>query len=130
MLNWFEWFVIGVDAVILAYISCIYILLLSQKKIELPLFHRPYTVIIPCYNEAPRFLERCVKSVVEANGEKQVILVDNNSNKRTTIKMITKLTKKYPDILVLQEKRQGKRFAHSRGLHQAEYELIVFVDSD
>jgi len=87
------------------------------------------SIIIPCYNEEYDYLKRCVDSIVNAEGDKQIILVDNNSNLSETLKAIEEY-KKMGEVLVLNEKRQGKRFAHSKGLEYAEGEVVVFVDSD
>ncbi|MEK6883139.1 MAG: glycosyltransferase [Nanoarchaeota archaeon] len=92
-------------------------------------YNKPFSVIIPCYNEESRYLLDCVNSIIKAEGNKQIILVNNNSNKEETLNAINEI-KRNKNVLVLNEKRQGKRFAHSKGLKYAKHELVVFVDSD
>lgn len=120
--------VLGIISII--YVWLVYLILISVKPTKYDKnYKKPITVIIPCYNEEPKYLIRCINSILEADGEKQIILVDNNSNKEPTIQAINSF-RKNKAILILDEKRQGKRFAHSKGLMHAKYEIIIFVDSD
>lgn len=112
------------------YIWLVYALIISSKKPNYNKnFRQPVSVIIPCYNEDLVYLKRCVESILNCNGEKQVILVNNNSNKPETTQALKEL-KSNRRILIVNENRQGKRFAHSAGLKFAKHEIIVFVDSD
>ena len=113
----------------LCYIIYIYALLISKEEKDYGDKSHPVSVIVPCYNEEPKALRECIKSIYVAGGEKQIILVDNNSNE-TTKSTIRQIKSYYPEVLVLEESRQGKRFAHSKGLQYAKYDIIVFVDSD
>lgn len=115
----------------LIYVTYIYALWLSKEEVEYGDYAEPVSVIIPCFNEGGKELTLCVESILKAKGKKQVILVDNNSNKPETANAISKLMEKYPyQFKLLFEKRQGKRFAHSKGLEYAKYEIVCFVDSD
>lgn len=112
------------------YIWLVYALIISSKTPKYNKnFRQPVSVIIPCYNENPVYLKKCVDSIVNCNGEKQIILVNNNSNNPETIQVLNEL-KSNKKILIINEQRQGKRFAHSTGLKLAKHEIIVFVDSD
>jgi hyaluronan synthase len=113
-----------------SYIIFIYALLISKKEKKYEDYNKKFTVIIPCYNEEYEYLIKTIQSVQDAKGDKQMILVDNNSDKPETLKAIKKIRKKFPDFLILHEKRQGKRFAHSKGLEYAKGEVVVFIDSD
>ena len=107
----------------------LYTLLIIKKEPRYKEYNEPFTIIIPCYNEPYQFLKDCVDSIINAEGEKQIILVDNNSNHKDTLKAIEEY-KKNPFVKVLKEKKQGKRFAHAKGLKYTENEIVVFVDSD
>jgi len=115
---------------ILIYIIYLYSLWFSKKEDNYQNYDKPFSVIIPCYNETPKYLFSCISSVMKAKGDKQIILVDNNSNKEETLDTIDCLRLKYPNLITLREKRQGKRYAHSKGLRFAKHEIIVFIDSD
>src|SRR3989338_10404316 len=91
------------------YIWLVYVLIISSKMPKYDKnFRQPVSVIIPCYNEDPVYLKRCIESILNCNGEKQVILVNNNSNKLETIQALNEL-KSNRKILIITEKRQGKR---------------------
>jgi hyaluronan synthase len=113
----------------LAYIIYVYLLYFAREDKFYEKYDKPFSVIIPCYNEGYKELKECVNSILIARGDKQIILVNNNSNKEETIRAIKEFSNN-PKILLLKEKRQGKRFAHSKGLKYAKHDLIVFVDSD
>ena len=115
--------------VILGYFAALYYLILLSPRRNYKEVYSPFTVIIPCYNEEYDYLKKCVDSIVNAEGDKQIILVDNNSNLDGALKAIEEY-KKNGGVLVLEEKRQGKRFAHSKGLQYAKCDIVVFVDSD
>lgn len=113
------------------YIIYIYSLWLSIDKIEYTDYHQPVSVIIPCYKEGFQELIECVTSCMEANGEKEVILIDNNNDPNSiTCSAINHLSTIFPNLIIEREVRQGKRFAHSTGLNISKYKLVVFVDSD
>src|SRR3989344_5588271 len=42
-------------------------------------FYTPFTVVVPCYNEDPVLLERCIESVENAKGDKKIIIIDDGS---------------------------------------------------
>src|SRR3954454_14974548 len=37
------------------------------------------SVLIPCYNEKPDLLEKCIDSVVHARGNKEILVIDDGS---------------------------------------------------
>lgn len=116
--------------ILVGYIIFIYVLLALKKKKYTKLYNKPFSVIIPCYNEKPKYLDLCVSSCMEADGEKEIILVNDGSNKKLTIEKIKELEKRYSNLIVIHQKNQGKRFAHKFGLTKCSYDLIILVDSD
>lgn len=118
------------SAVVLMYIIYVYALLVMKENKRYLLYNKPFTVIVPCYNEEASYLMEMAKSVHDAKGKKQIILVDNNSDKPETLNAIKRIKKEFPEFKILFEKRQGKRFAHSKGLEYAKHRLIIFIDSD
>lgn len=118
---------------IITVIYCWFINLLLFSKIlrkdNYKEYYKPVSIIIPCYNEDPTLLKECVESCINSDGKHQIILINNNSSNADCLKMID-FFRKDRQILVLDEKKQGKRFAHSKGLKYAKYDIIVFIDSD
>ena len=92
--------------------------------------YSPFTVIIPCYNERSDLLEKCVKSVVNAVGEKKIIIIDDGS-KNNIWETIQTLASRYPNILTHRfEKNKGKREALYWAFGKIETDYIITIDSD
>ena len=114
--------------VILGYFGTLYCLILVRKRKPLGDYEESFSVIIPCYNEPYKNLKDCVGSLIRAKGEKQIILIDNNSNDPETLRAIDEY-RKNDKVLVLTQRIQGKRYAHAKGLAYAQNEIVVFVHS-
>ncbi len=112
------------------YIWWIYALLLANTEKNDSAHFEKTSIIIPCYNEEREYLIKCVDSALKTIGSSEVILVNNNSNKQETLETFYFLKAKYPELLILNQPKQGKRFAHAKGLEYATGKIIVFVDSD
>lgn len=101
---------------------------LNEKESDLSV-----TVIIPCYNEDPKLLEACLKSIQNQKilGKLNTIIVDDGSK---NIKQLLPVLNKYKklanfDVFIF-KKNQGKRFAQKLGFDKATGEIIVTIDSD
>jgi cellulose synthase/poly-beta-1,6-N-acetylglucosamine synthase-like glycosyltransferase len=89
------------------------------------------SVIIPFYNEDKDALERTVRSVCEADGNTEVIVVDDGSPDEGTFKEMKKVFKGETKVRLLRyETNKGKRQAQYVGFKEARGEFIVTVDSD
>ncbi len=88
------------------------------------------SVIIPTFNRA-LFLERAVLSVVKQRdfyGE--IIIVDDGSTD-TTERVVKDLCEKYNKVMhYIYQENKGPAAARNRGLRDAQYDLIAFLDSD
>ncbi|MFT7859438.1 MAG: glycosyltransferase [Sulfurimonas sp.] len=83
------------------------------------------TVVIPTYNRYS-FLQRALKSVfAQTYPVKEVIVVDDGSNDQTS-----QIQHKYPQVRYIYQSNQGVSSARNRGVKEALYEWIVFLDSD
>ena len=88
------------------------------------------SVVIPCYNEK-RLLEKIlVKISFIKDIDKEIIVVDDGSDKETKEIIQNCIEKKLIDKIVTLEKNYGKGFALKRGIEEAEKEIILFQDSD
>lgn len=87
------------------------------------------SVIVPFYNEKPELLRKCLHSLLNANGNTQIIVVDDGSPDKTCAALVRKV---FSDkiIFVRYELNKGKRHAQGEGFRQATGEIIVTVDSD
>lgn len=91
------------------------------------------SVLVPSYNEHPNLLRACIDSVMNAKGNKEVIVIDDGS-KNGLQDVYVDMKLKYGDSLLIRSfsKNQGKRHA----MHHAVTKLIshskyvVTIDSD
>ena len=92
--------------------------------------YTPFTVVIPCYNESAELLTRCVESVVNAQGEKQIIIIDDGS-KNNIYETIKLLEAKYDNISSHRfKKNMGKRHALHYAFKKIKTEFVITIDSD
>ncbi len=91
------------------------------------------TVIIPCYNEDPKLLESCLKSITNQQilGKLNTIVIDDGSKNIKELLPVLNKYKKMPnfDVFIF-EKNKGKRFAQKLGFDKSTGDIIVTIDSD
>ena len=90
-------------------------------------------VIIPCYNENPRLLESCLKSITNQQilGKLNTIVIDDGSKNIKELLPVLNKYKKLPNFEVfIFEKNKGKRMAQKVGFDRATGDIIVTIDSD
>ena len=84
------------------------------------------SVIIPTFNRRS-FVKDAIDSVLsQSYVVDEIIVVDNNSTDGTN----TLIKKKYPQIKLIQEKKQGVSNARNAGILIAQNDWIAFLDSD
>ncbi len=87
------------------------------------------SVVVPVYN-VEKFLDRCVKSIVEQTyGILEIILVDDGS-KDISAEICDKWAQKDVRITVIHKDNAGAGFARNSGIDSANGKYILFVDSD
>lgn len=86
-----------------------------------------FSIIVPVYN-VEKYLERCVKSLVDQQGV-EIILVDDGSTDKSGI-LCDKFARDYFNIQVIHQKNGGLSCARNTGISVALGEYIIFVDSD
>ncbi len=92
------------------------------------------SVILPARNEE-RFIERCLKSLIEQDYENyEIIAVDDRSDDRTG-EIIKKIAQKNSKLIYVlaepkPEKWTGKNWACIEGFKKAAGELLLFTDAD
>ena len=89
-------------------------------------------VLVPCYNEAPELLYKSIRSVILAEGKKDVYIVDDGSANAQTKLLIRRFAEKYQVQVHFFDSNKGKRHA----IHYAVTEMVgdadfvVTIDSD
>ncbi len=103
------------------------------RKPKYPLYAgERISVIMPCYNEEPELLKKAVESVLAAEGNKEIILVnDGSTNKiRKTMHM---LHRRYDEVRLIEyQQNKGKRIAIWHAVKKLDLlsQFIVCLDSD
>ncbi|MGH7195307.1 MAG: glycosyltransferase [Candidatus Saccharimonadales bacterium] len=86
-------------------------------------------VVVPVYNEAahlPKCLDGLIKQLQNVN---EIIIIDNNSSDES-LTIARNYAKKYQQISVLLEPKQGLVPARNRGFRAAKSEIIARIDAD
>lgn len=87
------------------------------------------SIIIPIYN-VERYLQKCVKSVVDQLKENsEIILVDDGSSDRSP-ELCDYFAKNYDFITVLHKANGGLSSARNTGISYAHGKYLLFLDSD
>lgn len=87
------------------------------------------SIIIPCYNGA-RFLDECIRSVVEQKMAHEIILVDDGSTDDSRERANLWLRDGSANLVVMCQKNQGPAVARNTGLRMAQGKYVGFLDVD
>ncbi len=92
-------------------------------------FKNKISIIIPCYNDGV-YLSEAVKSVIECNKNLyEIIIVDDGSTDKETIKIIRDLEGKN-EIKVCRISHKGQSVARNEGVKMSKYPYLLFLDAD
>lgn len=87
------------------------------------------SVIVPAYN-ASKYINDCVKSVLNQDYQNFELIVVNDGSKDNTLELLNKLADTDERIIVIDKKNGGVSTARNAGLEKARGEYIAFLDSD
>lgn len=87
------------------------------------------SLIIPCYN-ASRFLAKCLNSFVPQLTDEIEIICVNDGSKDNTAEIISEYSKKYPQIIGVNQSNGGSAAARNNGFSKAHGEYIWYFDAD
>ena len=83
------------------------------------------SVIIPLYN-AEKYIEECIKSIIEAEPlDKEIIIVNNNSKDKGP-----EIVSKFKEVKLIQEIKKGPSAARNRGIKESTGDILLFLDDD
>ncbi|MCC6545472.1 MAG: glycosyltransferase [Nitrospirae bacterium] len=87
------------------------------------------SIITPVFN-GKRFIEFCIKNVIEQNcPDAEHIIVDGGSTDGT-VEIIKRYAEKYPHIRWVSEKDRGQSDAMNKGIAMARGEILGFLNAD
>ena len=89
------------------------------------------SVIVPIYNSF-EYLDKCISSIINQSiGFKNIeLILVNDGSTDNSEKIIKKYTKKYKNIIYIDQANGGQANARNNGLKIASGEYVSFVDSD
>lgn len=85
------------------------------------------SIVVPVYN-AEKYIEMCIEALLSQSYPQEkyeIIMVDNNSTDRSF-----EIMKRYHNIQLLSENKQGSYAARNCGIHKAIGSIIAFTDAD
>ena len=91
------------------------------------------SVVIPTYNRLP-ILEKCLRALESQNLHGalegfEVVVVDDGSTDRT-VQWLQQRGEQFPHVRLIEQEHGGPAEGRNRGVHQANGDVIVFIDSD
>ncbi|PIZ80499.1 hypothetical protein COX99_02385 [Candidatus Pacearchaeota archaeon CG_4_10_14_0_2_um_filter_31_10] len=127
MINVWNVFALIYSVFIFAYLFILFFLIAFRRKEYKKPYLKPFSIIIPCYNEDSKYLNLCLNSIINANGNKKIILVDDGSTKKETLDTLKRYENK---ITIIHKENGGKISAQVEGLKYVNTEIVIFTDSD
>ncbi len=88
-----------------------------------------FSVVIPAYNRA-NTIERAINSVLHQTYQDFEVIVVDDGSKDNTAEIVRDLASKDHRIRYIHQENQGAQVARNRGIMEAQYEWIAFLDSD
>ena len=87
------------------------------------------SIIIPVYN-VQEYLAICLDSVIKQTIKNKEVIVINDGSTDNCYEILTEYKKKYPEMIIINQKNSGISATRNAGLKVASGEYIAFVDSD
>lgn len=94
-------------------------------------FDYKVTIVIPVYN-AEKYLRDCIESLLKQTifqQDMEIILINDGSTDNSA-EIYNEYTKKYPNIIAIEQENQGVSAARNVGIKEAKGKYIMFLDSD
>lgn len=107
----------------------------QEKNEKKNIFFPPISIIICAKNEAAN-LSAKLPFILQQNYPKFEVIVVNDASEDATSDVLQVFQEKYPHLKIIHvpsdtvRNMQGKKFALSRGLKEAEYDIVLLTDAD
>ncbi len=138
IINFIAYFILVYSFLTFGYLIYRYLFSVIHSVDELTHPHRKtmnympsVSIVIPCYNESPVDLEKCiVASCDNSYPNKEIIVIDDGSKNKESWETVKRLQKKYHFRAIRFKKNKGKRWGMYVGFKKARGEFVVTMDSD
>lgn len=87
------------------------------------------SIIIPVYN-MEKYLSVCLDSIFCQTLKDIEVICINDGSTDNTREILRLYEKKYPNIVIMNQKREGAGKARNKGLHYAKGQFVAFMDPD
>lgn len=87
------------------------------------------SVVIPAFN-AEVYIEKSIQSILKQIVHVNEIIIVDDGSVDQTCKVVQKIKKEEPKIVLLTQKNAGASTARNRGIHEATGDWILFLDAD
>ncbi len=87
------------------------------------------SIIVPMYNSA-KFIDRCLKSIMNQSYEDIEIIVINDGSTDGSFEHASELAACDERVHIVSQDNHGLVYSRKRGIEQAKGEYVLFVDSD
>ena len=87
------------------------------------------SIIIPVYN-VQQYLPKCLDSVINQTIKNREIIIINDGSTDASSQILKSYKKKYPELIIIDQKNSGISETRNVGLKRATGEYVGFVDSD
>ena len=88
-----------------------------------------YSFIVPVYN-TEKYLEKCLDSLLDQTFKDFEIIIVNDGSTDNSKNIIDNYTKKYKNIILLDQKNEGLSMARNNGVKKSSGKYLLFIDSD
>lgn len=87
------------------------------------------SIIIPAYN-CEKYIERCVKSIINQKNNLIEIIIINDGSTDNTLEICKNLENQYKNIKIIDQENSGVSYSRNIGVEKANGKYIMFVDAD
>lgn len=87
-------------------------------------------VVIPCYNEKPENLSKCLSSIRKVGSWNEIIIIDDASTSKNTTTYLHQASANKEIKLVTHEFNRGPGDARNTGISESDSGWILLIDSD
>ena len=87
------------------------------------------TIVVPIYN-AEKYLERCIKSILDQTYENLEIILVNDGSTDKSLEICEKFKAEDNRIIIINKENGGVSSARNKGIDAATGKFIIFIDAD